>query len=72
MDKQLCKDHYKDYPEMLKTIDTYMLCSLDAGHMNDKGEIISSNHTLVDGCVTQQEKLMGETGDMVSIIFFNV
>ncbi|KAF9805822.1 hypothetical protein SFRURICE_009454, partial [Spodoptera frugiperda] len=64
MDKQLCKDHYKDYPEMLKTIDTYMLCSLDAGHMNDKGEIISSNHTLVDGCVTQQEKLMGETGDM--------
>ncbi|XP_022827218.1 uncharacterized protein LOC111356964 [Spodoptera litura] len=64
MDKNLCKEHYKDYPELLKTIDKYMLCSLDAGHMNDKGEIVSQNHTLVDGCITQNDKLMGIEGEV--------
>lgn len=69
-DKNKCKQEYKDYPDLLATIDKYMICSLEPGHLNDHGVPYTmnqkKNQILRTGCITQRQRLMGLQGALVS------
>ncbi|PZC77036.1 hypothetical protein B5X24_HaOG203906 [Helicoverpa armigera] len=49
-DKEKCKKHYEDYPNMGDVIDKYMICSMGGGNINDEGEAIKVNEDRHEGC----------------------
>ncbi|PZC77035.1 hypothetical protein B5X24_HaOG203905 [Helicoverpa armigera] len=62
MEKEECKAAYTSYPEVLKTIDKYMICSMLPGNLNDEGTPIETKPSLADGCVTSKQRLSGAAG----------
>ncbi|KAG6449883.1 hypothetical protein O3G_MSEX006290 [Manduca sexta] len=61
-EKSVCKKVYKGY-NMDLVIDKYMLCTMEGGNVDEKGDLIGkSKPVLVDGCVTKRQRLMGAGG----------
>ncbi|CAH1641523.1 unnamed protein product [Spodoptera littoralis] len=51
MDKKECMKEYSVYPNMSYIIEQYMICTLENGNINDKGEQINEDFTKMEGCV---------------------
>lgn len=53
LNKKECKGYYEDHGRMTDVIDAYMICTLDGGNINEKGEPIDNNESikvLLHGC----------------------
>ncbi|XP_013165278.1 PREDICTED: uncharacterized protein LOC106116083 [Papilio xuthus] len=50
MNKKKCKEYYKDYPELQKTIDKHMICTMESGNVNAAGVVNWSHPEFKDQC----------------------
>ncbi|XP_049880455.1 uncharacterized protein LOC126376948 [Pectinophora gossypiella] len=58
-DKEKCKDFYTNIDGMDKVIEKYMICGLDEGNINSKGDQIARSHALIDGCANNYIRVGG-------------
>ncbi|XP_045539848.1 uncharacterized protein LOC123722360 [Papilio machaon] len=50
MNKKECKEYYKDFPELQKNIDKYMICTMEKGNVNAAGVTNWSHIDFKDQC----------------------
>ncbi|KAJ8709673.1 hypothetical protein PYW08_009677 [Mythimna loreyi] len=66
-DKQKCAEEYSDYPELIKIIEKYMICTKEPGHINDHGLPYSmGNKKRIKKhiCITKEMKKAGIPGEV--------
>jgi hypothetical protein len=49
-DKAECKKFFTEVTGLANVIDKYMICTLEAGNLNEHGEQIVKTRPLADGC----------------------
>lgn len=54
--KTHCKKYYQNLPLLQDTIDKYMVCTLAAGNIDDKGDQIVTMKPVADGCSEADKK----------------
>ncbi|XP_049705086.2 uncharacterized protein LOC110377142 [Helicoverpa armigera] len=55
MDKRDCMKSYEVYPNMTYIIEQYMICTLEEGNLNDKGDPIVKSLPTAEGCTGTQK-----------------
>ncbi|KPJ05210.1 hypothetical protein RR46_04047 [Papilio xuthus] len=55
MNKKKCKEYYKDYPELQKTIDKHMICTMESGNVNAAGVVNWSHPEFKDQCTEDND-----------------
>lgn len=64
--KTKCIEAYRDLPKLHDTINKYMVCTIEAGNIDDEGNIILPSVPVVDGCHSLNATLRSE--DVCKII----
>ncbi|KAH9636505.1 hypothetical protein HF086_017671 [Spodoptera exigua] len=62
LNKTTCKEHYEDYANMSYVIETYMICTLGKGNIDDGGNTIVTSLPIQNGCTKEQAKVLGFEG----------
>ncbi|KAF9797578.1 hypothetical protein SFRURICE_008680 [Spodoptera frugiperda] len=56
LNKTTCIEHYEDYTNMSYVIETYMICTLGKGNIDDGGNTIVTSLPIANGCTREQSK----------------
>ncbi|XP_022827217.1 uncharacterized protein LOC111356963 [Spodoptera litura] len=62
LNKTTCLEHYEDYTNMSYVIETYMICTLGKGNIDDGGNTIVTSLPIENGCTKEQSKILGFEG----------
>lgn len=57
---------------MSYVIETYMICTLGKGNIDDGGNTIVTSLPIANGCTREQSKVLGFEGVSVSTVVYNV